>query len=164
MAQHISDPNYILIGKVLGKLAYIYDQANTNQAAVTVTNTHLYQQVADQDVWELDGIFAGYTTNINTTINTNLMTLAKTMATSYLLSATVKAYFSVNPGVTIQTVTAALIAGMVADTKKLTTISSTGIANFLHQLNSALVTTAVEAADTGLDIQDSIYCVDAVVV
>jgi hypothetical protein len=168
MAQHISNDNYILIGKVLGKLAYIYDQANANQATVTTTNTHLYEQVADQGVWEFDGIFAGFTGSINTVINSNLATISKTMATSYLLSATVKAYFGTDPGTTIQSVTAALIAGMTADTKKLTTRGSTGISNFLRQLNTTtafgVATTAVEAADTGLDIQDSIYHVDAVVV
>jgi len=162
MAQHISNTNYDLLFKVIGKLAHIYDQTNAQQATTFTSTSYLLEQVADQSIWELDTIFASSTYNMNSTVTSgNLSTLAKTMATNYLLSKTVYAYFSVAPGTTIQSVVLALQAGLIADSKTLTTVSSTGIVNFLLLLNPA-ATTIPQAASSTASYDDSVYCVDAV--
>ena len=159
--------NYQLLFKVLGKLAKMYDAAGaggigTPLAAVTV------DQVADQDVWELDKIMSSFNQALDGAINSaanaaaQQQALVLRIAGAYLLSETVNGYFTTPPdAATAALVVAALAAEMTTNTVTVTTRAATGIANLLHVINAAA--SIPQAADASATYKDSVYCVSTLV-
>lgn len=166
--------NYIRHLSVLGKLAYIYDQAVAGVEAENTLLSTFVDQYADGTKTTVPAVilFPQYTAQLNqTTINgaATRKSIALAAAAAYLINPTFTAGLTTTP--TATTAVAVLTAlqtemGAGEDDKTLTTLDTTGLVNFF---NAILVANGGEAgtwnteADESADYKDSVYVVATLV-
>jgi len=166
MSAVITSANYKLLFAILGKCAKMNDLAAAEITTDSGNGAVVIDQVADQNVLELDDIFSNVSdpaVSPLVTGNTAKQYFWKQKAIAYLESDNVYAMFASGAPAsqTYGDVLTALIAAMTADAETLTTLSSTGIVHFLNLLTGT--TLALPQASPGTR-PDSTYCVATLVV
>ena len=138
----MTDGNYLILVKNVGKLAYIYDQAGSSQSAILTTLAAAWKQMALGTVasWQDILAYSTYASALNASlVNGNLQAAIVNLAKQYLIDADVLSYFVHNPlaaGASVAQVVAALVSEMTTDSKTFTTDSSAGLVNFLEQVDA----------------------------
>ena len=162
----MTDANYIALSKVLGKLAYFFDQAGGGGAGLQQAFAAMYDQVAKPDTPANNEIvvdFAGVAASLEAGINTGSAALQTTLvraAQTFLVSDLVRSYFVSHApasNASAAQVITALILEMTADSKTFTTLASTGIVNFLQQILPAAA--LPQASDGSASYKDSVYAI-----
>ncbi|MGD0090597.1 MAG: hypothetical protein ABSE73_11815 [Planctomycetota bacterium] len=172
----MTDGNYQLTFKVLGKLAKLYDLAAGAVSDLTTCLQNAVQQIADQDDIVLDVALSSLAPSVVTTLNNGPTSTQQQViytANAFLITSSMRSRFIVsgntNPAATVSAVLNALATEMASggggDNKKLTTLASTGIVNFLNAVGTAAGMSVLPTWNTAApgDYPDGTYCVTAVV-
>lgn len=151
----MTNANYDRFFKFLGKLAYMYDNAGSS---VTTQNQARYRTVeqaakSDQEYVDLPEVdlLAGYVGSWKAAVSSGasqLQTLMVQIGQALVTSSDFTAAIITAGGLAALTnksnagvVITALAAEMTADSKTITTVGSTGLANFLNQVAGSTVAT-----------------------
>ncbi len=162
----MTDANYIALSKVLGKLAYFFDQAGAGSVSQEAAFAAMYDQVAKPDsapnneiVVDFAGAAQGLFNNIATggaTQQAALVAAGKKYLASDLVIGSFVSHAPASNASAAQVI-AALILEMTADSKTFTTLASTGIVNFLQQILPAAA--LPQASDGSASYKDSVYAI-----
>lgn len=162
--------NYPRVFKVLGKLAFMFD----NASAATVEENFVLATTADQIATGLtiDNpavlMFAQYSNSLQGAINAGpaaIQTMAKTIAGQYFQLPMFTSLLTNTPASSsVADIIAALALDMASgtDNKTLTTKSGTGLINFFDTV-AGTTGTWNHTTDGSADYKDSVYCVDTIV-
>jgi len=162
----MTDGNYQALSKILGKLAYFFDQAGAGSVSQEAAFAAMFDQVAKPDTAANNEIvvdFAGAAQGLFNNIATGGATQQAALVAAgkkYLASDLVIGSFVTNvpaANASAAQVITALIAEMTTDTKTFTTLASTGIVNFLQQILPAAA--LPQAADISASYKDSVYAI-----
>lgn len=170
----MTNANYDRFFKFLGKLAYMYDNAG---ASVTAQNNARYrtvEQVAKSDQEYIDlpevDLLANYIASWKAAVAggaTQLQALMVTIGQALVTSTDFTGSIITAPGIAALTnsssannVITALAAEMTSDAKTITTVSTTGLANFLNKVATATIATPQSGAAS---YTDAVYVVVTIV-
>jgi hypothetical protein len=164
----MTDGNYQALSKILGKLAYFFDQAGAGSVSQEAAFAAMFDQVAKPDTAANNEIvvdFAGAAQGLFNNIATGGATQQAALVAAgkkYLASDLVIGSFVTNvpaANASAAQVIAALILEMTHDSVTFTTVPNpaTGIVNFLQQIvpGAALP----QAADASASYKDSVYSI-----
>ena len=167
----MTDANYIKHMKVIGKLAYCWDQAGDTLATMEAYIAALFDQVFTGAGASYDAglLLAGFHGSLDQAINagasgeTTRKAMLAHVCSQYLVNALFTNDLTTTP--TASTATAACEAlqfDLVADSKTLTDVAATGIVNFLETAFAPISgpTGGWETeADATADYKDTVYCI-----
>jgi hypothetical protein len=164
----MTDANYILHFKTLGKYAYIYDTSTADAAAMNTALATTLDQIATGTTASADAeaSFCLSRPNVVTAIasgSTAIQAQMVTLGQAFLkTSQFIDTFASETPTTsdTVATIATALAAEMTTDAKTLTTESATGLINFLEACSGNSPTWNESGTP---DYADATYVVSAVV-
>ena len=170
----MTNGNYDRFSKILGKLAYVFDNSAALVTAQQLTQYRTMEQVAKSDQESADlpeiSIIAQYFSSWSSAIDAGPLTLqglVKTIAIKILTSDDfISSLTTVPASSSINNVLTALATEMGAgvDNKTFTNVSSTGLVHFLNQLLTGGASVSWHTAvDGSADYKDSVYVVNAIV-
>ena len=164
----MTDANYILHFKTLGKYAYLYDTATADAAALNTALATTLDQVATGTTASADaeasfcasrGNLVGAIAAGATAIQAQAVTLGQNFVRT---SQFIDTFATETPttGSTVAVIMTALAAEMTTDVKTLTTESATGLINFFEACSGNSPTWSESGTP---DYADGTYVVSAVV-
>ena len=163
----MTDANYIRHAKALGKFAKLYDQATADIATLNTLLATTADQVATGTSVDNPAVLmlAGYLPSLNNSIGngpTAIQAQAIAIAKSYLALPLFTGSMTTVPATTSAAdVVAALVTELgLTTTAYFTTLTTTGIANFLNVVSGVLQTWPGSGSNQYLD---SVYCVSTIV-
>ncbi len=165
----MTDPQYQLHLKALGKITRLWDDSGIDTTALKLLVSRLYDQVATGEVDSYDGTLAlnQFSIGLNNALSigeNKIRTTAKAMAEAYLKIALAKDLTTLPSSSDAKNILEALQTEMGAglDNKTLSNSSTTGFVNFFDSLWSPSGSWNT-ALDASADYKDSIYVVTAIV-
>lgn len=169
----MTNGNYDRFFKILGKLAYVFDNSGALITAQELTQYRTMEQAAKSDQESADlpeiEVLANQYSSWSSAISAGpgvLQTLMKSIATKILTSDDfINSLTTVPASSSINNVLTALGAEMATgvDNKTLTTVSGVGLVHFFNQLLTSGSVTWHTAADGSASYKDSVYVVNTIV-
>ncbi len=165
----MTDPQYQLHLKALGKIARLWDDGGLDTASLKLLASRLFDQIATGETVSYEGVIvvSTYAPSLNNAINGGqnpVRSTAQIMAEQYLIQVLTIDLTTQPVGTDAKSVLEALQTEMSVgvDGKTLTDKSTTGFVNFFDTLWSPSGTWNTEA-DVTADYKDSIFVVTTIV-